>query len=151
MPEIADDIVAVDEAMKLGYNWSHGPFVVDHQPLVSAGNDARCLADHLQDLGIDGVHLGVKFETDHAIAHIPQAGRSVRRQRLRAQFHIGQQLHTFRSLDVVVCAVRAEILEIIGKASSIVAGAYQGLAIYNEGANSTMPRFAPTEKFAPSL
>ena len=26
VPEIADDIVAVDRAMRLGYNWSHGPF-----------------------------------------------------------------------------------------------------------------------------
>ncbi|MFU8788024.1 MAG: 3-hydroxyacyl-CoA dehydrogenase NAD-binding domain-containing protein [Methylobacter sp.] len=26
IPEIADDIVAVDSAMKLGYNWQHGPF-----------------------------------------------------------------------------------------------------------------------------
>ena len=26
IPEIADDIVAVDSAMKLGYNWHHGPF-----------------------------------------------------------------------------------------------------------------------------
>ncbi|HSS66155.1 MAG TPA: 3-hydroxyacyl-CoA dehydrogenase NAD-binding domain-containing protein, partial [Gammaproteobacteria bacterium] len=26
VPEIADDIVAVDEAMKLGYNWKYGPF-----------------------------------------------------------------------------------------------------------------------------
>lgn len=26
IPEIADDITAVDEAMKLGYNWKYGPF-----------------------------------------------------------------------------------------------------------------------------
>jgi 3-hydroxyacyl-CoA dehydrogenase len=26
VPEIADDIVAVDEAMRLGYNWTYGPF-----------------------------------------------------------------------------------------------------------------------------
>jgi 3-hydroxyacyl-CoA dehydrogenase len=26
VPEIADDIVAVDAAMRLGYNWKHGPF-----------------------------------------------------------------------------------------------------------------------------
>ena len=26
VPEIADDIVAVDQAMRLGYNWTYGPF-----------------------------------------------------------------------------------------------------------------------------
>ena len=26
IPEIADDIVAVDTAMRLGYNWKYGPF-----------------------------------------------------------------------------------------------------------------------------
>jgi 3-hydroxyacyl-CoA dehydrogenase len=26
VPEVADDIVAVDEAMRLGYNWKYGPF-----------------------------------------------------------------------------------------------------------------------------
>ena len=26
VPEIADDIVAVDQAMRLGYNWNYGPF-----------------------------------------------------------------------------------------------------------------------------
>jgi 3-hydroxyacyl-CoA dehydrogenase len=28
LPEIADDIVAVDEAMRLGYNWKRGPFEI---------------------------------------------------------------------------------------------------------------------------
>ena len=26
VPEVADDVVAVDEAMRLGYNWKYGPF-----------------------------------------------------------------------------------------------------------------------------
>lgn len=28
IPEIADDLVAIDDAMKLGYNWVHGPFEI---------------------------------------------------------------------------------------------------------------------------
>lgn len=31
LPEISDDITAVDEAMKMGYNWSYGPFALIHQ------------------------------------------------------------------------------------------------------------------------
>ncbi|TAN48819.1 MAG: 3-hydroxyacyl-CoA dehydrogenase/enoyl-CoA hydratase family protein [Methylococcaceae bacterium] len=31
VPEISDDITAVDEAMKMGYNWAHGPFALIDQ------------------------------------------------------------------------------------------------------------------------
>ncbi|MDX1434439.1 MAG: 3-hydroxyacyl-CoA dehydrogenase NAD-binding domain-containing protein [Gammaproteobacteria bacterium] len=45
VPEIADDVVAVDEAMKLGYNWTHGPFeLID-------GLGAAWFASRLRDEG----------------------------------------------------------------------------------------------------
>ena len=37
---IADDIVAVDDAMKLGYNWKFGPFELIDQLGAAAGRQA---------------------------------------------------------------------------------------------------------------
>jgi 3-hydroxyacyl-CoA dehydrogenase len=46
VPEIADDVVAVDEAMRLGYNWKKGPF----QLIDEIGGDAFAAA--LKEAGI---------------------------------------------------------------------------------------------------
>ncbi len=156
VPEIADDIVAVDEAMKLGYNWSYGPFeLMDRlgaswfaQRLRAEGAQVPALLEQIGDARFYRIVDGRRqyFGTDGAYHDIerPEGVQLLADVKLRAQPLAANASASLWDVgDGVVClefhskmnAIDTEILEMIGKASSIVAGAYRGLVIYNEGAN----------------
>jgi 3-hydroxyacyl-CoA dehydrogenase len=59
VPAIADGIAAVDEAMRKGYNWKHGPF------------------EMIDELGVDWF-IGKLEEEDRAVPHLLQAARGNR-------------------------------------------------------------------------
>ncbi len=156
VPEIADDIVAVDEAMKLGYNWTQGPFeLIDAlgaawftgrlreqgEPVpellekVGEGSFYRIADGRRQHFGTDGAYhdvtrpAGVELLADVKLRAQPLATNGS-----ASLWDVG---------DGVVClefhskmnAIDTDILEMIGKALAIVASGYKGLVIYNEGTN----------------
>jgi len=156
VPEIADDVVAVDEAMKLGYNWTYGPFeLIDRLGaawfagrLHDEGSHVPELLERVGDASFYRIADGRRqyFGTDGAYHDIERAEG--------VQLLADVKLHTqplaangSASLwdvgDGVAClefhskmnAIDSDILEMIGKALAIVPGAYEGLVIYNEGAN----------------
>ena len=86
-------------------------FVVDHQRLVFLRHELNSLADDLEDLGIDGVELGVDLQTDDAVADVPERGRTVLRQRLAAELHVGEQQHAVATLDVGIAALDGQVLQ----------------------------------------
>ncbi len=156
VPEIADDIVAVDEAMKLGYNWSYGPFeLMDRlgaswfaHRLRTEGAQVPTLLEQIGDARFYRIVDGRRqyFGTGGAYHDIeqPEGVQLLADVKLRAQPLAANASASLWDVgDGVVClefhskmnAIDTEILEMIGKASSIVAGAYRGLVIYNEGAN----------------
>jgi 3-hydroxyacyl-CoA dehydrogenase len=54
VPEIADDILAIDEAMRLGYNWKYGPFeLIDRLGVEGKGTGADLLAAACREAGLD--------------------------------------------------------------------------------------------------
>jgi len=156
VPEIADDIVAVDEAMKLGYNWSYGPFelmdrlgaswfaarLADEGWQVPAllegiGDGSFYRVDHgrRQYFGVDGAyHDIVRAEGVQLLADVKLRAQPLAANASASLWDVG---------DGVVClefhskmnAIDTDILEMITRASRIVADDYQGLVIYNEGAN----------------
>ena len=156
VPEIADDMVAVDEAMKLGYNWSHGPFELMDRlgaswfaarlagegwqvpallERVGEGSFYRVDQGRRQFFGVDGAyHDIVRSEGVQLLADVKLRAQPLAANASASLWDVG---------DGVVClefhskmnAIDTDILEMIAKAPSIVAGAYQGLVIYNEGAN----------------
>ena len=156
VPEIGDDIVAVDEAMKLGYNWSYGPFeLIDRlgaswfaARLRDEGSQVPALLERVGDASFYRIADGRRqyFGTDGAYHDIERAEGV----ELLADVKLGAKplaANASASLwdvgDGVVClefhskmnAIDSDILAMIGQALSIVPGAYQGLVIYNEGAN----------------
>ncbi|PIR37451.1 MAG: 3-hydroxyacyl-CoA dehydrogenase [Alphaproteobacteria bacterium CG11_big_fil_rev_8_21_14_0_20_39_49] len=52
VPEISDDIVAVDEAMKLGYNWKYGPFELIDKLGCDKVSGTKWLAEKLKSEGM---------------------------------------------------------------------------------------------------
>ncbi len=158
-PEIAGDIAAVDAAMRLGYNWSFGPFeLIDKlgaawlaeklksdglavpELLTTAGEETfyRKGAGRLQFLGPEGEYRdveradGVLLLTDVKARTNPLA-----RNRSASLWDIG---------DGVVClefhskmnSINPQTLAMIGKAIrtvNIIANGYKAMVIYNEGSN----------------
>jgi 3-hydroxyacyl-CoA dehydrogenase len=155
-PEIADDIVAVDEAMRLGYNWKYGPFeLIDQlgtdwfaQRLRAAGMTVppllekakgrsfyRTESGRLQYLGFDGAYRDiVRREGVLLLADVKRRKRPLARNRSASLWDID---------DGVLClefhskmnSINPLVLGMVDKAVRLVPGRYKALVIYNEGSN----------------
>ncbi|MCP5155342.1 MAG: enoyl-CoA hydratase/isomerase family protein [Ectothiorhodospiraceae bacterium] len=157
VPEIADDVVAVDEAMRLGFNWRHGPFeLIDTlgpawladdlraqsrpvPPLleraVAAGGFYRLSGGRREHLAVDGTWRpverapGVLLLEDVKLAHGPLA-----RNGSASLWDLG---------DGVLCvefhskmnAIDADTLAMLRTAMERVASGHRALVIHNEGDN----------------
>jgi len=169
VPEAADDIVAIDDAMKLGYNWKAGPF----EMIDKLG--ARYLADRLasegrpvpelltlagertfyrvengkrQFLGLDGEYHDIaRPEGVLRLADIKLAAKPLLKNGSAALWDVG---------DGVACleftgkmnALDGEVMKLIAQAIPLVAQGYKALVIYNDadsfsaGANLGLAIFA---------
>ncbi len=156
VPEIADDIVAVDEAMKLGFNWKHGPFeLIDRlgaawfadrlkvsgmsvPPLVEAvgeGSFYRVADGRMECLSVDGKHRplerarGVMLLSDIKLSNEPVAKNGS-----ASLWDIG---------DGILClefhskmnALDPDVMAMIKKAVEIIPGKYKALVVHNEASN----------------
>jgi 3-hydroxyacyl-CoA dehydrogenase len=156
VPEATDEIVAIDEAMRLGYNWKHGPFeLIDMvgadwliarlreegavvPPLLERAAGRRFYrveAGVRQFLGQDGAyHAVVRPEGVLMLEDIKLAGKPVLKNASAAVWDIGDGVLCFEftsksnSLD-------DQIMALMGKTVSLVKGGYKALVIYNEGQN----------------
>ncbi len=156
VPEIADDIVAIDDAMRLGYNWKYGPFELIDQlgtewfadrlrrdnlpvpPLLEAAAGRsfyRTEGGHLQFLGTDGeYHNVVRPEGVLLLADIKRRQQPLAKNRSASVWDIG---------DGVLClefhskmnSLNPLILSMIKKAIRMVPDGFRALVVYNEGAN----------------
>jgi 3-hydroxyacyl-CoA dehydrogenase len=155
-PEIAGDIAAVDEAMRLGFNWKSGPFqlidqlgpawfaeklktdglpVPDLLETVGAGTFYRTHEGRPQHLTFDGGYADVRRATGVLLlSDVKLRSEPVARNASASLWDIG---------DGVVClefhtkmnALDLGTLAMVGKAVDIVADGYKALVIYNEGSN----------------
>ena len=156
VPEVSDDIVSVDEAMRLGYNWKRGPFelIDDLGPdwLAGALADAglpvppllalakgrsfyRSEAGRLQYLGIDGAWRDVVRRPGVLLlSDIKRRQRPVARNPSASLWDIG---------DGVLClefhskmnALNPFSLAMIDKALRLAPGRFRALVIHNDAAN----------------
>ncbi len=154
--EASDDILAIDTAMKLGYNWKYGPFeLIDR--LGSAEFAARLEAEGnavpeivklaagrpfyrveggvREYLGTDGAyHPVVRPEGVLLLEDIKAASKPLVKTASAALWDIG---------DGVVCleftgkmnALDGEVMKAIEKAIPLVQESYKALVVYNEGSN----------------
>jgi len=154
VPEAADDIVAIDEAMKLGYNWKYGPFELidrigaatlverlraDGAPVPSiletAGDRTfyRIEGGKRQYLGLDGEYDDVaRPEGVELLADVKLSSQPLMKNASAALWDVG---------DGVVCleftgkmnALDGEVMKLIVKAIPLVAEKYKAMVVYNEG------------------
>ncbi len=154
VPEIADDIPSVDEAMRLGYAWGRGPFELIDQlgagwladAVAEAGMTVPPLLAHrkpfyrvengvLECLTVAGEYAQVQRpEGVLLLADVKRASKPVLKNASASVWDIG---------DGVLCleftskmnSLDGEILAMLGKAVGLAAKAHKGLVIYNEGEN----------------
>ncbi|OYQ33525.1 3-hydroxyacyl-CoA dehydrogenase [Niveispirillum lacus] len=160
VPQIAEQITAVDEAMRLGYNWKSGPFElidqlgtgwfaeklvaegkeVPHMVKVAAGRPFyKVEGAKLLFLGTDGEYAEVKRPDGVLLlTDIKRGSKPVAKNGSASLWDIG---------DGVLCleftskmnALDQDIMGMIRKAMGIIgdgkSGAYKALVIHNEAQN----------------
>ncbi|MFS8038009.1 3-hydroxyacyl-CoA dehydrogenase NAD-binding domain-containing protein [Xanthobacter sp. AM11] len=156
VPEAADDIVAIDDAMRLGYNWKFGPFeLIDKigaarlidllkadgeeiPPLLALAADKpfyRVEDGKRQFLALDGTYGDVvRPEGVLLLADIKLKSQPVMKNGSASLWDIG---------DGVLCleftskgnSLDEGIITLLGKALKLTKDKYKALVIYNEGSN----------------
>ncbi|MET0366156.1 MAG: 3-hydroxyacyl-CoA dehydrogenase family protein, partial [Sphingobium sp.] len=156
VPDAADSVVAVDEAMRLGYNWKYGPFemidrigakvladklVAEGRPvpaiLTLAGerNFYRFEEGRQQYLGLDGDYHDVpRAEGVLLLSDIKRVSKPLLRNASAALWDIGDGVACLEFTSKMN-ALDGEILKLIGESVMLVAQKYKALVIYNEGSN----------------
>ena len=159
VPEIADTIVQVDDAMKLGYGWERGPFELIDQlgarwladaltkdgksvpALLAAAGDRsfyRVDGGALQFLGTDGTYRNVRRPDGVLLlADVKRRSQPVATNRSAALWDIGDGVlcleftSKMNALDPFSMAMVTRAVSTIGDGSR----AHSALVIYNEGPN----------------
>ena len=156
LPEIADDVAGVDEAMRLGYNWKHGPFeLIDKigtgwfierlrrsnmpvPPLLTQADGRSFYRKHdgqLQYLTLNGEYSNLKRrEGVLLLSDIKNSTRPIKRNPSASLWDIG---------DGVLClefhskmnALDPLSLRMINQSIRLVEKDHRALVIYNEASN----------------
>ncbi len=156
VPDAADDIVAIDDAMKLGYNWKFGPFELidkigaatlakrletEGKPvpalLALAGERSfyRIEGGKRQYLGLDGdYHDIVRPDGVLRLEDFKLGGTPLLRNASAALWDVG---------DGVACleftgkmnALDGDVMKLIGQAIPLVQKGFKALVVYNDGSN----------------
>jgi len=156
VPEIADDVVAVDDAMKLGYGWKKGPFELIDE-LGAKWLAARLAEDGLPVpalLGLAGERTFYRVESGRLeyldtsgayraverpdgvllLADVKRASKPVARNGSASLWDIGDgvlclEFHTKMN------AIDPGVMEMVRTAIERVADGRRALVVYNEGSN----------------
>ena len=172
VPEVCDSLASVDEAMRLGYNWSQGPFELADRlgadwliarlegegtavpPLLRAAQGRSfygVIDGRLHHLTPDGAYAPlVRPDGVILLADIKCAGEPLARNSSAALWDIGDGVTCFEftskmnTLDEQTLAALTEAIEITGHG-------YRAMVIYNEGANFSVGANVGAGLFAANL
>ena len=156
VPEAADDIVAVDAAMKLGYNWAFGPFeLIDKigaarlaerlgaegravPPILRlAGNRSfyRFENGRRQYLGLDGAYHDVpQPEGVLLLEDVKRVSTPLLKTASAALWDVGDGVAALEFTGKMN-ALDGEVMKAIQQAIPLVQARFNALVIYNEGSN----------------
>lgn len=156
VPTIADDIAAVDAAMKLGYNWKWGPFeLIDRigaarlaerlgraglpvpALLATAGDRPfyRVENGRRQFLGADGAYRDVeRADGVLLLEDIKLASQPLLRNGSAALWDGGDGVAVLEFTGKMN-ALDGDVMSLIGKAIPLVQQGFKALVVYNEASN----------------
>jgi len=156
VPEIGEDVAAIDEAMRLGYNWRFGPFeLIDKlgagwfaqrlradglpvPPLLEVAEKTSIYRIHngqQQYLGLDGAYRDLKRPDGvMMLSDIKLRSQPVEKNRSASLWDIGDGILCLE-FHTKMNALGPGVLSMIRKAIGIIPGRYKGMVIYNESTN----------------
>jgi 3-hydroxyacyl-CoA dehydrogenase len=156
VPEIADSVVAVDGAMRLGYGWTYGPFeLIDRlgadtliaalearerpvPPLLRTARGRSFYREHdgrLEYLTVGGDTAPVERPAGVLLlADIKRAAKPVLRNASAAVWDIGDGVLCFEFTSKMN-TLDPETLALLGKTIATISGRWKGLVIHNDGEN----------------
>lgn len=156
VPEVADDIAAVDEAMRLGYAWKFGPFELIDQlgadwliahleqnslPVpellrTAAGRSFyRVENGRRQRLGTDGTYRDiVRPDGVLLLEDIKRTRQPLLKNASAALWDIGDGVACFEFTSKLN-TIDPDIMGLLGKSRKLVERDFKALVIYNEGSN----------------
>ena len=156
VPEAAEDVVAIDDAMRLGYNWKWGPFeLIDRigaaalaerleadgvavpEMLRIAGDRPfyRVEANRPEYLGRDGAyHAVVRPEGVIRLADFKRGAKPIRKNGSAALWDIGDGVAAFEFTSKMN-AIDGDTLKLLGESVGIVGQGYKALVIYTDATN----------------
>lgn len=154
--EAADDVVAIDDAMKLGYNWKFGPFeLIDRlgpgklaERLRAEGKPVPALLETAGDQPfyrvVDGkrqyLTLGggyedvVRAEGVLLLEDVKLRSEPLLKNGSAAAWDVGDGVVAFEFTGKMN-ALDEQVLSLLQKTIALVKGQYKALVIYNEGSN----------------
>ena len=154
--EAADDIVAIDDAMKLGYNWKYGPFeLIDRMGpgvlaarLAAEGRDVPAILTTAGDRPFYRVENGQRqyLTTDGAYADVPRADgvELLEDIKLRSQpiltnlsaslWDVGDGVAALE-FHTKMNALDDQVVALINEAIPVVRERFKALVVYNEASN----------------
>ncbi|MEZ5478820.1 MAG: 3-hydroxyacyl-CoA dehydrogenase family protein [Thiolinea sp.] len=156
VPEIADDVQAVDSAMRLGYNWKFGPFELIDQlgagafadRLAAEGRSVPPILEQAREGGFYKEQDAQLYYLDHSGTYQPLVRpegvlllSDIKRDQKPLLKNASASLWDIG--DGVICleftskmnALDPLILEMIQRAVELVSSQHKALVIYNEGSN----------------
>ena len=156
VPEAADDIAAVDEAMRLGYAWKFGPFELIDK-LGAAWLAERLAAEgvvvppllrqvgnrsfyRVEDGGLhyfgtdDSYHELARPEGVVLLADIKRRSQPVLKNGSAALWDIGDGVACFEFTSKMN-ALDPDTITLLGKSLKTVAKQFKAMVVYNEGSN----------------
>ena len=157
VPEIADDIPAVDAAMRLGYAWKWGPFeLLDkigpawfREKLAASGVTVPSILEkvgdgtfyrvedrRLQYLTVDGDYADLA--RPYGVTLLEDVKRATEKPLLKngsaSLWDIGDEVACFE-IHTKMNAIDPEVLDLLTKSIGLVEKEMKALVIYNEGSN----------------
>ena len=156
IPEAADDVVAIDDAMRLGYNWKYGPFeLIDKlgatwlagrleqdgiavpDLLRRAGEKAfyRVENGRRQFFAADGAYRDiVRPDGVLLLEDIKLAGKPLLKNGSAALWDLGDDVACFEFTSKMN-AMDPDIVALLAKSIELVRERFKALVVYNEGEN----------------
>ena len=156
VPEISDDILGVDEAMKLGFNWKSGPFeLLDKlgpkavaERLRAEGKPVLSLLEQVGEGTFYKVEDGRRdaFGTDGAYHAVDRAPGMLRLEDVKLASKPLLKTASAAAWDIgdgVVCveftgkmnALDEQVMEVLNKAIALVKASYKALVVYTDADN----------------
>lgn len=154
--EAADDVVAIDDAMKLGYNWKFGPFeLIDRmgpgklaERLRAEGKKVPALLETAGDRPfyrvVDGKRQYLTVGGDYAdvvradgvllLEDIKLRSEPLLKNGSAAAWDVGDGVVAFEFTGKMN-ALDEQVLSLLQKTIALVKSQYKALVVYNEGSN----------------